>query len=57
MAATEQDENVFDMIILTNIHEIMEEGDVEEDDDMENDMIMAVNILQEEAISIREPGI
>ena len=57
MAATEQDENVFDMIILTNIHEIMEEGDVEEDDDMENDMIMAVNILQEEAISIREPSI
>ena len=47
MAATEQDETVLDMIIVTNIHEIMEEGDVEEDDDMDNDMIMAVNMLQE----------
>ena len=57
MAATEQDETVLDMIIVTNIHEIMEERDVEEDDDMENDMIMAVNMLQEEARSTREPGV
>ena len=57
MAATEQDENIFDMIIVTNIQEIMEEGGIEEDDDMEND-IMAVNMLQEEAIRTRrEPGI
>ena len=38
---------IFSCDIITNIHEIMEEGDVEEDDDMKSDMILTLNILQE----------